>query len=295
MATPALASAPLPLTIRPAVPADAAECGRICYQAFYAISTKHNFPPDVMQQQEAVEFLHAMFSHPQMYCLVAEEGGRIIGSNCLDERDRISGIGPITIDPEGQNRGAGRALMQAALERIRSQRQGGARLVQAAFHSRSLALYASLGFVVREPLVVMNGPALHLRLEGCTVRPAVEPDLEACACVCLQVHGHDRTGALRDAIQEGSAVVCERAGRITAYASILGFYGHAVAQSTYDLQALIAAADGFAGSGILVPSRNAELFRWCLQNGLRVVQPMTLMSLGLYNEPQGAYLPSVSF
>lgn len=30
-------------------------------------------------------------------------------------------------------------------------------------------------------------------------------------------------------------------------------------------------------------------------NGLRVVQPMNLMTLGLYNEPAGAYLPSVLF
>jgi len=61
------------------------------------------------------------------------------------------------------------------------------------------------------------------------------------------------------------------------------------------LQALIATAKEFQGPGILVPTRNAELFRWCLQNGLRVVEPMTLMTIGLYNEPKGAYLPSVTF
>jgi hypothetical protein len=32
-----------------------------------------------------------------------------------------------------------------------------------------------------------------------------------------------------------------------------------------------------------------------LLNGLRVVQPMTLMSTGLYNEPAGAFLPSVIY
>jgi len=31
------------------------------------------------------------------------------------------------------------------------------------------------------------------------------------------------------------------------------------------------------------------------ENGLRVVQPMTLMTSGLYNEPAGVYLPSVLF
>ncbi|MDP9051272.1 MAG: hypothetical protein M3O31_11230, partial [Acidobacteriota bacterium] len=61
------------------------------------------------------------------------------------------------------------------------------------------------------------------------------------------------------------------------------------------MQALIASAKSFAGPGILVPSRNSGLLRWCLDNGLRVVQPMTLMSTGLYNEPSGALLPSVTF
>jgi hypothetical protein len=45
----------------------------------------------------------------------------------------------------------------------------------------------------------------------------------------------------------------------------------------------------------LVPSRNAPLMRWCLENGLLVVQPMTLMSVGFYNEPAGARLPSIFF
>ena len=94
---------------------------------------------------------------------------------------------------------------------------------------------------------------------------------------------------------QGSAAVVERHGRITAYSSNLAFFGHTVAETNLDLQALIAAADGFGGPGILVPTRNAELFRWCLANGLRVVEPMTLMTTGLYNEPAGAYLPSILY
>ena len=36
-------------------------------------------------------------------------------------------------------------------------------------------------------------------------------------------------------------------------------------------------------------------YGWCLDHGLRVVQLMTLMTMGLYNEPGGAYLPSVLY
>src|SRR6516225_4941649 len=75
----------------------------------------------------------------------AETCGRI----CFDERTPIAGLGPITIDPVTQNRNAGRRLMQAVLERAEERKFAGVRLVQAAYHSRSLSLYAKLGFVVR--------------------------------------------------------------------------------------------------------------------------------------------------
>jgi len=45
----------------------------------------------------------------------------------------------------------------------------------------------------------------------------------------------------------------------------------------------------------LLPARNGELYRWSLAHGLKVVQVMNLMTLGLYNEPTGAYLPSVVY
>ena len=93
----------------------------------------------------------------------------------------------------------------------------------------------------------------------------------------------------------GAARVVERHGQITGYCCSLGFFGYTAGFSNLDIQALIASADQFTGPGILVPTRNAELFRWCLNIGLRVVYPMTLMSIGLYNEPRGAYLPSVIY
>jgi hypothetical protein len=40
---------------------------------------------------------------------------------------------------------------------------------------------------------------------------------------------------------------------------------------------------------------DTALLRWCLLNGLKIVQPLTLMSIGLYNDPSGAWLPSILF
>lgn len=283
------------IEVRRAKPEDADTCGRICYEAFAAINDQHRFPPDVPSIEAGVGLLRMLFSHPRFYCVVAETDGQLVGSNCLDERSAIAGIGPITISPGAQNRSVGRMLMQAVMERAFEQGFAGMRLLQAAFHNRSLSLYTKLGFDAREPISAMQGPLIKRTMEGWTVRPAAEDDLEAAARVCEGVHGHNRTGELRDAILEKTAFVVERQGRITGYASDFGFFGHAVGESNLDLQALIGAADTFSGPGILVPTRNSVLFRWCLDNGLRVVYPMTLMTVGLYNEPRGAYLPSVLY
>jgi GNAT superfamily N-acetyltransferase len=290
-----LGTLPSIMVIRQAKLEDAEICGQICYDAFHKIATDHNFPPDVPAASVGVDILRSIFSHPGFYCVVAEENGRILGSNCLDERDSIAGVGPITIDPAAQNARAGRQLMEAVLQRTASRNFAGVRLVQAAFHNRSLSLYTKLGFAAREPLSVMQGPAIGKRVDGCSVRPAQLSDLEQCNRVCLKVHGHHRGGELTDALNRGTTTVVERGGRITGYATATAFFGHAVAEANLDLLALIGSATSFGGPGILVPTRNAELFRWCLENGLRVVEPMTLMSMGLYNEPAGAYLPSIAY
>src|SRR6516164_5254702 len=84
----------------------------------------------------------------------------------------------------------------------------------------------------------------------------------------------------------------ERNGRITGYATSIGFFAHAVSETNEDMMALIAAASEISGLGILVPTRNHRLFSWCLENNLQLVHLMTHMSIGLYNEPTGVYLPS---
>lgn len=92
------------------------------------------------------------------------------------------------------------------------------------------------------------------------------------------------------------SVVAEASdGRVSGYASEIGFFGHAVGENNEDFKALIGAAPASAELGFYVPMRNADLFRWCLNHGLRVTQTATLMSLGLYNEPAGVFLPSVLY
>jgi GNAT superfamily N-acetyltransferase len=283
--------------LRRATPEDAEECGRIFHEAFSGINNQHGFPPEIPTVEFGIGILTMLFSHPGFYCVLAEEDGRIVGSVCRDERSTIAGVGPLSIAPDAQNRGIGRILVQSMIDRSKERGLSGTRLLQATFHNRSLSLYAKLGFNAQEPMSVMVGlPLKHRTKPGCAVRPANESDLEAATKVCHRVHGHGRSAELREAIDEREALVVEREGRLTGYASGFGYFRHAVGESNMDLQALLCGAEAIEGpGGVIVPTRNAELFHWCLESGMRVVRPMTLMTIGLYNQPTGAYLTSVLY
>jgi predicted N-acetyltransferase YhbS len=283
------------VALRQFVAADAPEAGRILYEAFKAIGAQHNFPPDFPDPGVGAGLLSDLAAHPRFYGVAAEIDGKLVGSNFLDERSTVTGLGPVTVDPAAQNQGIGAALMRSLLDRATRNGAAAVRLVQAGYHTRSLCLYTKLGFAVREPLANLQGAPLAISVAGCTVRPASAADAEAGDRLCREVHGHDRGRELRDAIEQKTASVVVRDGRITGYATQIAFFGHAVGECNQDLTALIGASPSFAGPGFLLPSRNTELFRWCLDHGLRMVQPMTLMSLGLYNEPKGAFLPSILY
>jgi predicted N-acetyltransferase YhbS len=281
--------------IRRATREDIDVLGDICYRAFCTIADQHNFPHEFPAPEAALGVVRSMITTPGFYGIVAELNGRVAGSNFMDERSTIAGIGPISVDPEVQNSGAGRAMMQHMLDRVAANRLPGVRLVQTGYHNRSLSLYAKLGFEIREPLSVMIGTPINESISGYKIRAATDADLDACNRLCAAVHGHDRAGELRGAIQGQTASVVEHLGRITGYASGIGYAGHVVGESNEELKALISAAPEFLGCGPLIPSRNGELLRWCYSKGLRLMQQMTLMSVGLYNEPRSPFIPSILY
>ena len=274
---------------------DAPVCGAVFHEAFKHIAEQHNFPVDFPELETAVGILTMVLSRDDLYSVIAEMDGAIVGSNFLWEGDAIAGVGPITVKPSVQNGSIGRQLMEHILDRARAKRFVGVRLVQSAYHNRSLSLYTKLGFDAREPLSVMQGSPLNVRLPGYDVRPAHEGDLDACNRLCFQVHGMDRERELLGAMKQESALVVEHNGSITGYATLIGFFGHAVGRTNEELKALIGAVPAFQGPGFLLPTRNSELLRWCLLHGLRVVYPATLMSQGLYQDPTGVFLPSILY
>jgi len=274
---------------------DIEPCGRICYAAFRDIAERHGFPADFPSPEVAASVLSMLNAATGFYGVVAERDGIILGSNWLDERNAIAGVGPITVDPKTQDSGAGRRLMERVLERSDSRGFPGVRLVQAAYHARSLSLYTKLGFASREELAVLAGEARDPNLSKYTVRPLAIDDVAACNRLCAEVHGFQRSGDVQTALAGPYAFVAERDGAIRAYTSGLGYFGHSVGETNEAIAALLTFAPRMPSLGVMLPVRNYALFRWALDHGMRVLVTMTLMSRGLYQQPDGPYLPSVLY
>ncbi len=286
-----------PFGLRAVQPGDGDAMAHILYDAFAAIHDRHRFPRDFPTLDAAAGLVSAFIGHPRIWGVVAERDGRVIGSNFLDERSPVVGVGPITVDPGEQTRGVGRGLMQAVLDRGTGVQ--GIRLLQDAFNVRSLGLYASLGFQVRDPVVVMGGRPAAGPGPGVDVRPLAADDLEECAALHRAIHGYDRSGELHDALHTPGLepFVAVRRGRIVAYATGTTFFAaaHGAGRTEEDLFAVIAGAlrATDAPASFLLPTRQTALFRACLDAGLRVVKPMNYMALGHYRAPAGSWFPSV--
>jgi predicted N-acetyltransferase YhbS len=290
---------PNPVELRPIEPTDRDEVARIVFEAFAAIHDHHRFARDFPTLDAARQLTTNFIAHPSIHGVVAELDGGIVGSNFLDERGPVNGVGPITVDPRAQGRGVGRALMRAVLDRGADAM--GIRLLQDAFNTGSLSLYASLGFEVAEPIALMSGRPRSTGVDGIDVRPLERRDLVEAERLHRRVHGFERTAELEDALALPglSPTVAIRGGRIVAYAATLSFFpaAHAVAETEEDMAGLIAgtlAATEEPGS-FLLPTRQSELFRWCLDQGLKVVKPMTYMTVGHYETPAASWIPSVLY
>lgn len=292
------------IQIRPMRPEDVERCGEICHAAFKDIAERHGFRPDFPAPDAAVGLMQMLFDSPDAFSVVAERDGELLGSNHLAEYDAIRAVGPITVDPQAQAKGAGRLLMEAVIERgkqsIEEGNAAGIRLLQDAFNGASLSLYTSLGFDPREPLALMEGELHGDVPPGVTVRAITEEDYAACAELCRMVHGFDRVNELKHTPPFLTSFVAIRDGHITAYASGPHFWAlnHAVAETESDMQAVLTGASNLTPGqplSFLLPIRQSDLFRWCLEKRLRVMKPMNLMTIGEYHHPRGCYLPSVGY
>jgi GNAT superfamily N-acetyltransferase len=288
------------LTVRPVENGDAEVCGRIGYEAHKFISSIHGYPSEQPSEDYAIGLVRMILGNPNSWGLLAEQDGLVLGSIFLHKfpPSPVAAIGPLTVRPSTEGSRVGRLLMESAVAKARKQNHYHIRLVQSPSHIRSFALYTKCGFVLREPLFLMQGQPLKGQISdgGINVHPVhEESDISKCNDLCVSVHGFSREMELRQARDQGMAIMAEQGNSITGYLAGLGLFGHAVTRSNKDLKTLIANAPSIIGPGFFVPGRNHEVINWLLETGFRIEWPANLMTLGPYKEPSVPYLPSLAY
>jgi predicted N-acetyltransferase YhbS len=282
--------------IRAMRPQDAEPSGIACYDAHTSLAAAHNLPYEQVSVDYSINLMRAKLCDPNAYGVVADRDGSIEGSVFLNTfpGQPVASIGPLSVRPESEG-GIGRQLMLNAIGEARRRAVSRIRLVQSPSHLRSLALYTKLGFVMREPLVLIQGTPPAARFPGRSIRWASAGDQGHCDSLCTTVHGFSRSFELAQAIRQSTAMVVEKNGRITGYSTGLGFRSHAVAETSEDLKVLISGSPVTHGPGFFAPVRNADLLSWLFDAGCRAAWPAALMTLGSYQEPRGSFLPSIAF
>lgn len=135
-------------TIRPEAPSDEDSIEQVTRRAFLSHPYSHQ------TEQFIIRSLRA--DHALAVSLVAEEAGRVVGHIALspitisDGAVGWYGLGPISVEPEWQRRGIGRALMERGLAELRKIGANGCVLVG------DPAFYTRFGFA-NNPALILEG------------------------------------------------------------------------------------------------------------------------------------------
>jgi ribosomal protein S18 acetylase RimI-like enzyme len=275
-------------------PKDAPELARIAFEAFAGIHDRHQFPRDFPTLEVARHAFDILLTHPTIEGVAAKVNGKWVGSNFLHQPDEVAGVGPITVDPAFDGRGAGRALMQGLLDIARRRGISQVRLLQDSFNTKSLSLYCSLGFEVVEPVGVMD--ARPAPAADPSVRPITEADLPAIETLSREHHRFSRRNEVALNLHAKlPAFLREHSGRVTGYL-IPGFFGHGAAEGAADAVALageVARHVPAEQAVFFCPMTQGEFYRAALKAGHRLRKLMTYMALGPFDPPRKIWMPSI--
>lgn len=279
------------INVRTAIESDIESCGRILFTSFKQISEQHNFPRPFSVLETAINRVRGFLTQDGSLFLVADADSKPAGMCFIDRRGQVAGIGPVSVQPDYQGNGIGRKLLEAALNIC--QNHVSVRLTQDSYNLGSGALYSSLGFEVREPILVVEGRFNKTQVPGVEIRQMKKRDVIECRDLYARVHGVDRSEELLEALKLWTCFVSiGEGGRITGYISALARWGHGVAETEDELIALMAgvqARNKHSLHSFNLPLRQEKLARWCFDQGFRAVKPLTLLTHGFYQEPDGSF------
>jgi predicted N-acetyltransferase YhbS len=281
------------IELRQATAADAPELGRIVYDAFKDIAESHGFPPDFPNVEFATGVTGLLVQQEQVYSIAACDSGASKGSIHLEMWDEVAGIGPVSVDLGAQGSGIGKTMMEDVIKHARASGFDRIRLMQDAFNMRSLALYASLGFDVKEPVAYLE---LNAAIGAdANVRPATPADFDGMDALCREIYGISRKNEIATLAQSGFPGFVYDDGRVRGYL-VSTAIGHGVAESDDIMLALYASLAATMPDAMSnLPMRSGELYRRALLAGHRNRKVMNLMAIGAYDDPRGTWVPGVLF
>jgi predicted N-acetyltransferase YhbS len=192
---------------------------------------------------------------PQGDILVAERGRRSVGGVCCASFGATGWIGALGVVPDSRHRGVGRALAEAACERLRDR---GARTVLLFATDMGRPLYDDMGFRAEGGATAWRGTAGVAHADHVHLRAAREEDRPALRDIDREATGERRDPVL-DALGPLNGLVAECDGRPAGWA-LTSPWGASVAICATDADAgtalLAAAAGGPGPATIVVPSAN---------------------------------------
>lgn len=260
--------------------------------------------------EKAQKSLHARFHCSSNYGITAfdKTSGRPVGAAFLNfPGESLQAIGPVFVDPDCSNKGVGKALTAALMERAKATNATSISLVQTAANTKSFSLYAKLGFDPVDCVSHFEGSMdenLHTGtavIPGLRVRLMEESDVYACSELYKSVLGHARELDIREMLLQnpGNTWVAVKDGILLAYTTGFSLFGHSMAVSEEAFRTLFQVVSSEMGGcpmNILILGRKyPSLIEWALKGGLRLVRHCWIMFNGKYQEPKRGFLwcPSI--
>ena len=285
------------VTIRQMQAGDIPRVGAVMVSAFNDVFRRHGYPEPFPSPEVGTSIAQGYLQLEPTECFTAVQDEKIVGSGYIHLRGDTAGIGPITVDPTVQAKGAGRALMQAVIEA--GQQCPSLRLVQDAFNVVSFPLYSTLGFEAQGTIASLVGREIQANIpENIEVREWQEKDIEPLAELDTHLTGIAREQDLRFFHAQPPHIAALVDGKLAGYLCFLRtgagtFLGPAAATEPAILRALIlASAQREQGKALRMrfPARHAALLQELFALGFRVENLQTYMVRGTWSPPRGVEL-----
>lgn len=293
------------------LPAAAAIC-QSAFNAFNAsVGLSPEFPPVEVVDVPSILLGQAFTDGFEGFVAVNSDGD-IVGSNIVELRDEIAGIGPISVATGGQNSGAGRLLMQACMQAAAKRDIRTVRLHQIGNNAKSFSLYLDLGFMPLSTCGQYEGFCTAEAPVGFVCEPLSASIVEACSALhkrACGVHRRHDIAAMLGSPHPNCVVFDASTREVVAYTTGSFLSGHTVAASddafkvlvvfqSRSIQAQQSGGAPLPPTTIFVPHAYPHLLQWLAKNGFRLNRQIVQMGYGAeVANPSGSlrYFPAIQY